>query len=268
MESERLQYTLDEVKKIAREAGEYIRSERMKFNRSSVESKNPHDYVSYVDKTSEKMIVGKLHELLPEAGFITEEGTATRNEEKLFWVIDPLDGTTNFIHDNAPFCVSIALCSSSETLMGVVYECCRDELFWAVKGGKAYLNGKEIKVSSVADMNSAFIQLGFPYRSDDYNSIATKLVNRLYGNVGGLRLQGSAAAELCYIAAGRFEARVEAYLGAWDIAAGAFILKQAGGKTTDFSGNPIHIDAKEVLASNGLVHESMIEAMACCTDKI
>lgn len=264
MNREKLSILLEQVKILACEIGDYLRSERLIFNRDKVESKNPHDYVSYVDKTSEKKIVSRLKAILPEAGFITEEGTATKNGEELFWVIDPLDGTTNFIHDNAPYCVSIALCNSTETLLGVVYECCRKELYSAVKGGKAYLNDDVINVSTISNMDSAFIQLGFPYRSSEFNSIATNLVNKLYGNVGGLRLLGSAAAELCYVAAGRFEARIEAYLGAWDIAAGALILRQAGGSVTNFSGEEIHLDATEVLASNTLIHDDLLRTISHC----
>lgn len=249
------------VKTVAMEAGSLLRRERQTFDRGCVEQKAAHDYVSYVDKASERLIVTRLHDLLPEAGFVTEEGTGVFGGEEYCWVVDPLDGTSNYIHDNAPYCVSIALRDRTEVLLGVVYECCRDELFWACKGGKAFLNGKEIHVSDVSVPDQAFIELGFPYKAGDYREFALQLIRSLYGHVGGLRLIGAAAAELCYIAAGRFEARIEAFIGPWDIAAGHIILKQAGGRMTDFSGNPDPLDAREVFASNGRVHEEILQLL-------
>ena len=147
-----LAYLTEEVKRIALEAGKYLLTERSNFDRNKIEKKGAHDYVSYVDKNSEKLIVNKLHALLPKAGFITEEGTATLKGEDYCWVIDPLDGTSNFIHDNAPFCVSIALKDKEEILLGVVYECTRNELFWANKNSKACLNGTEITVTETASV--------------------------------------------------------------------------------------------------------------------
>ena len=248
-----------EVKRVAVEAGRFLREERLSFDPSRVEQKAAHDYVSYVDKESERRIVARLRELLPEAGFVTEEGTAPPSGEGLCWVVDPLDGTTNYIHGHTPYCVSIALRGRGGILLGVVYECGRDELFWAHEGGKAYLNGKEIHVSGEALLDQSFIELGFPYKAEAYRGFALGLVRDLYGHVGGLRLAGAAAAETCYVAAGRFEARIEAFIGPWDIAAGAVILKQAGGMMTDFSGNPDCLDAKEVFASNGLVHRDILD---------
>lgn len=249
----------EQVKVLALETGRFLREQRRTFERGRVEKKAAHDYVSYVDKASEQRLVSRLHEWLPQAGFIAEEGSGAHGDEELCWLVDPLDGTTNFIHDNAPYCISIALRNREETLLGVVYECCRDELFWATKGGKAYLNGKEIHVSSVDNPDDAFIALGFPYNAEVYRPFALSLVEQLYGRVGGLRLQGAAAAELCYVAAGRFEVRIEALLGPWDIAAGALILKQAGGRVTDFEGAENYGDARYVLASNGKLHDYFVE---------
>lgn len=137
----------DKVRKLAIETGAFIRNERKKFLRERVEKKHAHDYVSYVDKESEKRIVAFLAELLPEAGFIAEEGSATLTDEPYCWLVDPLDGTTNFIHDNAPYCVSIALRNKEELLLGVVYEICRDECYWTYKGAPSFLNGEVIYVS-------------------------------------------------------------------------------------------------------------------------
>lgn len=256
-----LKQITEEVRKIALDAGAFLRSERMAFDMSKVEKKHAHDYVSYVDKESEKRIVASLRALLPEAGFIAEEGTANLAEEEYCWLVDPLDGTTNFIHNNAPYCVSIALRNREELLVGVVYEVCRDELYWTYKGAPSYLNDKEIQVSDVSDMYEAFIALGFPYDFEAYKPVANHLVNALYGNVGGLRLQGAAAAELCYVAAGRFEARIEAFLGPWDIAAGALILMNAGGRLSDFEGRPDCYSGHEVLATNGKIHRELLDIL-------
>lgn len=249
----------EEVRKLAVETGGFIREERKRFNRTKVEKKHAHDYVSYVDKESERRIVSRLKDLLPEAGFIAEEGSGSLNDETYCWLVDPLDGTTNFIHDNAPYCVSIALRNREEYLIGVVYEICRNECFWTYKGAPSYLNGEEIRVSSISDPDDSFLALGFPYNVHDYKPIAVKLVDRCYGQIAGLRLLGAAAAELCYIAAGRFEARVEAYLGPWDIAAGSIILQNAGGKVTDFQGGSTYISGHQVLASNGKIHDFLLE---------
>ena len=249
----------EKVRIVAVEAGTFIREERVKFSRNAVEKKHAHDYVSYVDKESEKKITARLKELLPEAGFIAEEsGASLREDSSYCWVVDPLDGTTNFIHDNAPYCVSIALRDEKELLIGVVYEITRDECYWTYKGSASYLNGKEIHVSSVSALDDSFIELGFPYNSEAYKPMATHLVDRLYGNVAGLRLMGAAAAELCYIAAGRFEARIEAFLGPWDIAAGTLILVNAGGVVTDFKGGDSFYSGAQVLASNGKIHADLL----------
>lgn len=162
----------EKVRELAVETGAFIREERKKFNRTSVEKKHAHDYVSYVDKESERRIVSRLKDLLPEAGFIAEEGSGSLNDETYCWLVDPLDGTTNFIHDNAPYCVSIALRNREEYLIGVVYEICRNECFWTYKGAPSFLNGNEIHVSSVADPDDAFLALGFPYNVYDYKPTA------------------------------------------------------------------------------------------------
>ena len=182
-----LQELTVQVRELAIETGTFLREENLHFQRDKVQEKNAHDYVSYVDKESERRIVARLRELLPEAGFIAEEGSGSFTTEEYCWVVDPLDGTTNFIHQNAPFCVSIALRNREEILLGVVYEVCRNECFWAWKDSPAYLNGKEIHVTPIDNLNEAFIELGFPYDAERFRPIITRLIERLYGRVGGLR---------------------------------------------------------------------------------
>lgn len=253
-----LKQLVEQVKAVAIDTGNFLKEQRAAFDRSAVQEKGPHDYVSYVDKASEKRLVEQLTSLLPDAGFITEEKTTRQYAEEVYcWVIDPLDGTTNFIHDMAPYCVSIALRNKEEVLLGVVYEVCRDECFWAYKGGGAYMNDKSIHVTDINMMDRAQILLGFPYDSERFRPIILHAIAQMYGKVGAERLLGSAAAELCYVAAGRAEGRIEGLLGPWDVAAGCLILSEAGGMTTDFSGGDTYLNGKEVLASNGKIHEQL-----------
>ena len=273
-------YTLA-VCEIARQAGAYIREERRKFSLDSVERKHAHDYVSYVDKGSERLIVSALRELLPEAGFITEEGTAeARSEEcgvrseELLWVVDPLDGTTNFIHQYAPYAVSIALLQGKTVLIGVVYEICADECFYAWQGGGAWLCGmrnvecgtrseecgvrsERLHVSS-QKMQDALLCLQFPYNSDAYKPVMKRLIDRLYGHVGSIRACGSAAMALCQVAAGRLDGYAEQYIGQWDYMAGSLIVMEAGGTVTDYSGSLDFTQGNSVVATNGVIQQDFL----------
>ncbi|MGI6218775.1 MAG: inositol monophosphatase family protein [Bacteroidaceae bacterium] len=260
---------LQEVCKTACEVGDFLRSERKSFQRTRVEEKGIHNYVSYVDKESEKRLIKILHDLLPEAGFIAEEGHGSYQNEPYCWLIDPLDGTTNYIHDQAPYCVSIALCDQKEMLLGVVYEVCRDELFYARKDGGAWLRSAgqtahPIHVSDITDSEEAFIGMGLPYDSQNYSPMAQGLIRELYGQVAGIRILGSAAAELCYIAAGRSDGRIEFQLGPWDIAAGSLIIREAGGRITDTAGKDLFYNSKEVIASNGKIHDFLLKKITTC----
>ena len=243
-----------EVCRVATEAGHFLKEERKNFRRECVEEKHAHDYVSYVDKESEAQVVKALSALLPEAGFITEEGSATYQEEPYCWVIDPLDGTTNYIHNEAPYCVSIALRNHTELLIGVVYEVCRDECFYAWKGGMAYMNGEEIHVSTIRNPKDAFVITELPYNYQQYKQTALHLIDKLYGEVGGIRMNGSAAAVICYVAIGRFDAWAEAFLGKWDYSAAALIVQQAGGCVTNFYGEEHFIEGHHIIATNGYLH--------------
>ncbi|WP_029904491.1 inositol monophosphatase family protein [Prevotella sp. 10(H)] len=248
-----LKYMASEVCKIARQGAEFLSTERKVFSTDKVEEKNAHDYVSYVDKETEKLLVKKLSALLPEAGFITEEDTIQTEEKDYCWVIDPLDGTTNFIHDNAPYCVSIALTYKQKPLIGVIYEVCRDECFYAWKGGKAFLNGKLISVSVNKDINKALIGLDLPYNDKEYKPLMNHLMNKLYGKASSIRINGSAAMSLCYVAAGRFDVWCEAFIKPWDFMAGALIVEEAGGKVTNFENDELLFDNHHIIASNNTV---------------
>ena len=265
------------VCEIARRAGEYIKGERAKFSLESVERKHAHDYVSYVDKGSEQLIVSALRELLPEAGFITEEGTAdqgdrSRDSERnhgpvplIRWVVDPLDGTTNFIHQYAPYAVSIALLQGREVLVGVVYEVCADECFYAWKGGGAFVSRSEergvrserLHVSS-QKIQDALLCLQLPYNSEAYKPTIQRLIDSFYGNVGSIRMCGSAAMALCYVACGRLDGYAEQYIGQWDYMAGSLIVMEAGGTVTDYSGSSDFTQGNSVVATNGIIQKDLL----------
>jgi len=257
-----LENIASQICKIAKETGRFLTDERLVFQKDKIETKSANNFVSYVDKAAEQLIVEKLSKLLDSASFITEEGTVDYIEKDYCWIIDPLDGTTNFIHDNAPYCVSIALSYKSELLLGVVYEVCRDECFYAWKEGGAYLNGQKIGVSSVKDFSQSFIELGLPYNDKEFKPVINSLINQLYGKVNGIRINGSAAISLCYVAAGRFEIYAEAFINIWDFAAGALIIKEAGGLVSNFSGSEDFLKGHHVIASNGQVHSPMISLLA------
>ena len=245
---------------IARRAGAYIRKERKKFSLESVERKHAHDYVSYVDKGSEQLIVAALKELLPDAGFITEEQTAQRGQSPLCWVVDPLDGTTNFIHQYPPYAVSIALLQGKDIMIGVVYEICADECFYAWRGGGAYVDGMPLHVST-QKIQDALLCFQLPYNSDAYKPTIQRLIDTFYGNVGSIRMCGSAAMALCYVAAGRLDGYAEQYIGQWDFMAGSLIVMEAGGTVTDYSGSSDFTQGNSVVATNGIIQQDLLEVV-------
>lgn len=245
---------------IAKSAGSYIKEERAKFSLTKVERKHAHDYVSYVDKGSEQRIVSALRQLLPEAGFITEEGSAGHDQEQLVWVIDPLDGTTNFIHQFPPYAVSIALMQGQQIIIGVVYEICANECYYAWQGGGAYLDGMPIHVSH-QEIEDALLCFQLPYNSEAYKPTAKHFIDTFYGHCASIRMMGSAAIALCYVAAGRLDGYAEQYLGQWDFMAGGLIVREAGGSVTDFSGSADFTQGNSVVATNGIIQQHILNAI-------
>lgn len=247
-----------QVVDLATTTGEFIRQQRKHFSFDKVETKGLHDFVSYVDKESEHLIVEGLQKILPDAGFIAEEGTGQQKPGGLNWIIDPLDGTTNFIHGLPPYAISIALMEGDTIILGVIYEVTLDECFYAWGNDKAYMNGNEIHVSDIDNVNDSLIATGFPYY--DYNRIEPFMqsMEHFMRHSHGLRRLGSAATDLAYVACGRFEAFYEYSLQPWDVAAGAFIVEHAGGRVCDFSGGSNHIFGKEIIAANSKVFEPFV----------
>lgn len=240
---------LEAVIQAAKQAGAFIREQRLAFDQKNVVQKGLNDLVSYVDLESEKMLVKELSKLLPGSGFITEENTASGLAE-YNWIIDPLDGTTNFVHGIPCFAVSIALEQRSSIVLGVVYEVNRDECFSAMAGGGARLNGKSIHVSDRRSLSESLIATGFPIFNFSRQEAYLEVLKQLMQQTRGIRRIGSAASDLCYLACGRVDAFFEYNLNAWDVAAGALIVQEAGGLVSDFSRGENWLFGKEICAAN------------------
>jgi len=257
-----LQEITRKVEVLAKRAGKFICEESKNFNLDKVEQKGFNDLVSYVDKGAEEIIVKELAEIVPEAGFITEEGTRSERNKDFTWIVDPLDGTTNFVHGIPMYAVSIALARGSEIIMGVVYEINLDESFAAYEGSPSTCNGIPIQVSRVSELAHSLVAAGFPYDDGGKLEEYLQLLKYFIKNSHGLRRLGSAAVDLCYVACGRVEGYLEYNLQSYDVAAGTLIVKQAGGKVTDFSGGQNFIFGGQILASNGKVHGTFEKALA------
>jgi myo-inositol-1(or 4)-monophosphatase len=251
-----LQEITSQVANLSRHTGEFVRKAASEFNRESIEYKGLNDMVSYVDKETEGRLVEGLRKIFPEAGFIAEEGTGQKTDNQEFaWIIDPVDGTTNYMHGLPVFAISIALMQNDKIVSGVVYEINRDECFTAWLGGGAFLNEKPIKVSSAKYLKDSLIATGFPYydfeKMDNYINILKELMQKSHG----LRRMGAASVDLAYTACGRFEAFFEYNLKPWDVAAGALIVQEAGGNVTDFKGGNDFVFGRELIAGCGMFLE-------------
>ncbi len=254
----RIETLCNQVCLLAEEVGRFLKKEINKLDQSQVETKSLNSLVSYVDKQVEQLLVKKLRGLLPGSGFLAEEETATNHGEDYVWIIDPLDGTTNFIHRLPFYSVSIALQHEEKTIMGMVHEVNNNEMFWAIKNEGAYLDGKRIFASAKQKMEDSLVATGFPYF--DF-SIMDKYIPYLawcMRTARGVRRLGSAAADLAYVACGRFDGFFEYSLNPWDVAAGSLIVQEAGGTVTDFSGNDNYLHGKQILAAGKEIHGLML----------
>jgi myo-inositol-1(or 4)-monophosphatase len=249
---------------IAREAGARLRE----FLVQGVETeyKGDVDLVTVADRTVEKLIRGRLGEVFPDHGIYGEEGTRERLEQEFRWYVDPLDGTTNFAHGIPHFCVSMGLeqrvadsgsGQDGEIVAGVIYNPMLDELFSAERGKGARLNGRPIHVSPVADLAESLVATGFPSRKR-HDSPNIHFYHEFTLRSHGVRRAGSAALDLAYVACGRYEAFWEFNLNPWDTAAGTLLVEEAGGRMSDFAGGQFRLDSREVLASDGRIHEELL----------
>jgi myo-inositol-1(or 4)-monophosphatase len=244
---------------LTKQVGLFIDTEAKGFSYDKVEEKSFNQLVSYVDKMAEEQLVKGLSEIFPEAGFITEEQTIAIEEKEYMWVIDPLDGTTNFIHQIPVYSISIGLLRNKKPVMGIVYEVNRKELFYAWEGSKAYLNGNEISVKQNPDLSKSLLATGFPYYDFEGMNGYLNALKYFMKNTQGMRRLGSAAVDLAYVACGRFDGYFEYGLSPWDVAGGVFIVQQAGGKVSDFKGGEDCIFGRSIVASSTALYPSFFD---------
>jgi myo-inositol-1(or 4)-monophosphatase len=252
---------------LVKETGEFVKNERIKLINKGFETKGKNDFVTFVDKASEEKLVKGLSQIIPGCGFIAEEGTAAENTSEFIWIIDPIDGTTNFIHGAPPYCISIGLMENKKLVGGIVYEISSDECFYAFKGGKAYLNGKEINVSATQKVKDALLATGFPYTEFSRMDAYMETMQYFFHNSHGVRRLGSAAADLAYVACGRYDGFYEYDLKPWDVAAGAYIVQAAGGKVSDFMGEDNYLFGKELIAGNSQLFDELQQVIGGILNK-
>ena len=247
---------------IVKQASAFIQQEAATFKLDSIEYKDVNNLVSYVDKETEKRLVEGLRSILPEASFITEEGTTGQvpNPDALNWIIDPLDGTANFVHGLPNYCVSVGLARGKEPLLGVIHEPNRDELFYAWQGGGAWCNGHALRVSHAQHLNQSLLATGFPYYQFDKQAQYLEILKVLMQRTHGLRRMGAAAVDLAYVAAGRFDGFYEYNLKSWDMAAGVLLVKEAGGIVSDFEGGDTSLFGGNIIAA-GPVHAELLAVL-------
>ncbi len=251
----------DSMIKLTEETVAFIENHRKQVSDSQIETKSLNSLVSFVDKGAEELLVAGLKKILPEAGFIAEEGTETKSQPTLNWIIDPLDGTTNFLHNIPVFAISIALKEGEEIVAGVVYEIGQKECFSAFKDGGAFLNGKAIRVSEKANLSDTLIATGFPYYDFDRMEEFINILKSFIHKTRGVRRLGSAATDLAYVACGRFDGFFEYGLSPWDVAAGVVLVKEAGGVVCDYSGGNDFLFGGEISASSSAVHDEFMAVL-------
>jgi myo-inositol-1(or 4)-monophosphatase len=245
----------------AREAGQFLLENVGRVRRIESKKGEERNLVSEIDRGSEERIIRAIRARFPTHQILAEESGESSSPAEYKWVIDPLDGTTNYLHGLPIFSVTIAIEKRGEIVGGVTYDPNLDELFTAEKGSGAFLNGRRLAVSSTSRLIDSLLVTGFPYDIAKNPDHAVEHFCNFLMEARGLRRLGSAAIDLAYVAAGRFDAFWEVNLNPWDMAAGALFVREAGGTITDFFGNPSSIYKKQVLASNGIVHDAMIAVL-------
>jgi myo-inositol-1(or 4)-monophosphatase len=256
--------TLTTAVKAARRAGNVINRGARDLDLLTVSAKGPKDFVSEVDREAERQIVETLLAAYPDHAILAEEGTAkgANASAENVWIIDPLDGTTNFLHGFPQYCVSIALAHRGQVTQAVIYDPCRNDLFTATRGRGAYLNDHRIRVSRRAHLRDCLIGTGFPFRDGSYLDTCLKMMKTMIESAAGLRRPGAAALDLAYVAAGFYDGFWEVGLNAWDVAAGSLLVLEAGGLIGDLSGNGDYLHGGQVIAANPKVFAQMVTALA------
>jgi myo-inositol-1(or 4)-monophosphatase len=242
----------------ARRAGDLILQNLGRLTRDDVSQKKASDFVTRVDRESERIIINTITERYPDHQFLTEESIKDAETERYRWIIDPLDGTTNFIHEYPMFSVSIALQFGGEIILGVVLDPLRDELFTAQKGKGSFLNERAIKVSSIDSMENSLMTTGFPFRSKDKLDLYLQAFKRIFLRTSAIRRAGSAALDLAHLSAGRCDGFFELGLSPWDVAAGSILIKEAGGIITDFGGGRDYLRTGNIIAGNNYIYRELL----------
>lgn len=239
-------------------AVEYVRNEALGFAPDTIHHKGLNDFVSHVDQNSERVLVEGLMALIPAAGFFTEENTLNTGFKEWTWIIDPLDGTTNFIHGIPAYCVSVGLLYNHIPVVGIVHEVTSDKCYYAWKGGGAYVNGQLMSCSSVVDLRDGLLATGFPYTDFNNARVYLETLERCLRGSRGVRRIGSAALDLAYVAEGKFAAFFEQGLKPYDVAGGIVLVEEAGGKVSGFYAGDNALFDGRIVASNGAVHEQLL----------
>lgn len=258
-----MKFSLDqlgmEVLEVVQTTGAFIRNESLAFDRERIEQKSGfNNLVSYVDKESERRLVGALSKILPGSGFLAEEGTEEKGSTGYQWIIDPLDGTTNFTHGFPPFAISIGLAFEGKIILGVIYEVNAAECFYSWSGTPVFLNGKQVQVARTATLEKSLLATGFPYLHAEKMDVHLAIIKQLLYKTHGVRRLGSAATDLAYVACGRLDGFFEYNLSPWDVAAGGFLVQQAGGSVTDFSGGDQWLHGGQLCSGNA-IHGPLLE---------
>ena len=259
MPKKRKKAFLDIAIKAAQLAGQAILDNLGKISKKDINYKMASDFVTRVDKESEEIIIKKIKKEFPDHHFLAEESFKEAATEEYRWIIDPLDGTTNYIHQYPVFSLSIALEYRKEIIVGVVYDPLREELFTAEKGGGAFLNKNQIQVSTIHSLKDCLITTGFPFRSKKFIDVYLELFKNVFQKISDLRRAGSAALDLSYLACGRCEGFFEIGLSPWDIAAGDVLIREAGGVITDFRGGKEYLITGNIVAGNPAVHKQLLK---------
>ena len=252
---------LNTAVKAARKAAAIITRASYDVDKLTIRSKRKNDFVSEVDHAAEEAIIGVLRDAYPDHGFLAEESGETEHTREFVWVIDPLDGTTNFLHGVPQYCISIALMQKGVAQQAVVFDPNRNVLFTATKGVGAYLNDRRIRVTRTDKVEEALVGTGFPFREfanvDEY----LRMLKNVMGGTAGLRRPGAAALDLAWVASGRFDAFFEMGLSPWDMAAGALLVREAGGLVADFGGNDKYLESGRIVAANGKIFAAFLKLL-------
>ena len=247
--------------KAARRAGTLINRAALDVDRLTVTKKGPADFVSEVDRMVETAIIGVLREAYPDHAFLGEEGGAV-GESEFQWIIDPIDGTTNFLHGFPMYCTSIALAHKGVITQAVIYDPVRNDLFTATRGSGAFLNERRIRVSSQTRMEDALIGSGFPFSSMEHQERYLRMFAEVMRKSAGIRRPGSAALDLAYVAAGRYDGFWELGLKPWDMAAGTLLIQEAGGLVSDLEGEDRFLQTGHVVAGNPKIFAQLLPMVA------